>query len=488
MPPNDKKKVRVQYTREALKEAMAAISEGMSVIKASAKYKIPCTTLHNKRRSKDIDRKPGPEKVLSTEQEQSLVQWVIDCSNIGIPIVKQNLLNSVRLLIQSSDKASPFVTGKRWYKNFAQRHEDVVQRILTNTSIIRAAATESGVKNWFANVERYLGEKNILHIPPSRVFSSETVYLANQGSRESDEDLCIQMTGNAAGQLVCPMIAFLQREVSSQVCEMMPPGWAIGKSESGCVTAENFYGYIKDYFHPWLVKNNIKLPVVLFLNGRVSHLTITLTNFCKDHKIELIALLPNSSSFLHPLETLFSPLRAAWHKTVKNHCKTIKTSTLPKASVLVCVKFALDTLNSAELLKIGFAKCGLHPLSISFINIKAIPEKPEKVQKEQVESGPFVVAETFEPAEKKPKNSDELFLQIFEQKLDPTTLHTFRNAKKSEMWTGRVEDTALFYYWKNLVKQALNSCNIDGDSNTLYPTLPDNQVIFDAVDLDNVKS
>jgi len=71
--------------------------------------------------------------------------------------------------------------------------------------------------------------------------------------------------------------------------------------------------YITNVFYPLKI-NNIVFPIILFIS---SHLP--LSNFCQQHEIELIALYPNATYILQPLDVaVFHPLKLVWKKTVNN--------------------------------------------------------------------------------------------------------------------------------------------------------------------------
>ena len=84
------------------------------------------------------------------------------------------------------------------------------------------------------------------------------------------------------------------------------------------MTAETFYEYITNIFYPWLVKNNISFPVVLYGDGHSSHVTIPLVKFCKSVQIELIALYPNATHIIQPLDVSCVPSHAAYVETMCN--------------------------------------------------------------------------------------------------------------------------------------------------------------------------
>lgn len=64
------------------------------------------------------------------------------------------------------------------------------------------------------------------------------------------------------------------------------------------MTAEAFYEFMADIFHPWLIKENITLPVIMFVDGHKSHLSMQLSQFCEKNGIVLVALFPNATHLL----------------------------------------------------------------------------------------------------------------------------------------------------------------------------------------------
>jgi len=65
------------------------------------------------------------------------------------------------------------------------------------------------------------------------------------------------------------------------IARSAPPGWGIGKSENGWMTAETFFEYISNIFQPFIIER----PVVVFLDGHKSHLSLHLSKFCRKIKL-----------------------------------------------------------------------------------------------------------------------------------------------------------------------------------------------------------
>lgn len=66
---------RFQYEEKSMEDAINAVHDGMSKRAAAAKYGIPRTTLNDKIAGKTPEgRKIGKDPVLTSEEEQSLVE------------------------------------------------------------------------------------------------------------------------------------------------------------------------------------------------------------------------------------------------------------------------------------------------------------------------------------------------------------------------------------------------------------------------------
>lgn len=107
--------------------------------------------------------------------------------------------------------------------------------------------------------------------------------LAKKGSKQvysfvqNDDKECLTalIGSNADGTFLPPMVVFPER-----IAATTPPGWDIGKSETGWMTCELFSEYIGNVFLPWIKANKVALPVIIFLDGHASYLTYAVSDFC----------------------------------------------------------------------------------------------------------------------------------------------------------------------------------------------------------------
>lgn len=210
-------------------------------------------------------------------------------------------------------------------------------RIAENISKTRAAISERGIRDWFADVSRYLVENqsfdalknasSVFNLDETAIFLSPEANrgLAPRGARvvynivKNNDKECITtlLGGNAAGQMAPPMIIFKNKIVPRNVSKTLPDGWGIGLSDSGWMTTSTFLEYMKELFYPFLVAEKIPFPVIVFIDGHRSHLAFETQEFCKQNDIWLIPLYPNTTHVLQPMDvTCFRVLKYKWREAV----------------------------------------------------------------------------------------------------------------------------------------------------------------------------
>lgn len=231
-----------------------------------------------------------------------LVDWIFYCSERGFPVSKSMLLQCVQKLVVELGRKTPFKhnkPGRHWWESFCRRHPEISSRVAQNLNMSRVSVTENVLTEWFDEVKQYLQKKDLLDIHPSRIYNlDESAFflvpkgdnvLVRRGSKsvykvvhgDEKESITVLFTVNAEGTLLPPLILYWYERIPALVTSNIPPGWLAGNTDKGWMTGESFYDYVTTQFYTWLVKNNIEFPVLLFVDGHVSHLTLPLAQFCK---------------------------------------------------------------------------------------------------------------------------------------------------------------------------------------------------------------
>jgi Tc5 transposase DNA-binding domain/helix-turn-helix, Psq domain len=127
-----KKKFFQNYCEENIRDALEDIrSANLSCYAASRKYKIPYATLHGRLTEKHSSQH-GKEPILSEEQEEELVSYVLECFEEGFPQQMADIMRAAaKIAFQNPDKSKHFSKGlpsTRWFHDFRQRHPEICRR------------------------------------------------------------------------------------------------------------------------------------------------------------------------------------------------------------------------------------------------------------------------------------------------------------------------------------------------------------------------
>ncbi|CAG5058953.1 unnamed protein product [Parnassius apollo] len=372
------------YTPHQMCLAMEAVRKGDSYSAAAEKYGVPRMTLRNKVTGKSpAVCHMGPPTILSMNEEAILKEWLFAMAERHCPIGKEQLLDSVQLIIKSANRKNPFTNdrpGRKWFDLFLKRHPEISERVSQNLTTSRESVKEEHIVKWFADVEKYLEENNLPEVlkDPTRIFNTdESAFFLNpkpdrvlvkrgekniySTSGNEKENLTVLLTANAAGQLAPPMIVFSYERIPRAIAESIPENWGIGRSENGWMCGSTFYEYVTNILYPWLVQNNTKFPIIFFLDGHASHLTKHLSDFCREKQIEVIALYPNSTHLLQPMDvSVFRPLKLFWRQETRKWKTENLGEQVKKENFAPILKRALESI-TPDCIKNGFRVGGLFP-------------------------------------------------------------------------------------------------------------------------------
>ncbi|KAJ8962442.1 hypothetical protein NQ314_005738 [Rhamnusium bicolor] len=133
------------------------------------------------------------------------------------------------------------------------------------------------------------------------------------------EALMILIVISANGAVAHPCVVFPYVRPPKDVRESIDSYWCLGLSETGWMRSEVFYEYIANSLNPWLEASAIKKPIIVFIDGHKSHLTMSLSEFCSRNGIILYPLPPNATHIMQPCDvSILKLLKSQWQATVNN--------------------------------------------------------------------------------------------------------------------------------------------------------------------------
>lgn len=384
---------RRNYPLELVEEAIRAKEAGLSYREVESKYGVPKSTIEFKLKHPGHRDTCGPATILRENEEQSLEKWILELARKGFPRKKEDIQSSVQRFLRDNPRANPFNNnrpGDGWFRAFLRRHPAIVQRTSEAVSSASACVSEANIRKWFQEIKSYIDERKLTDViqDPCRVFNgdetgfqicpktgkvyaqkgSKNVYTVDQGP--SKECITVMFTFSASGETCVPMIVYPYKRIPDKIARSINPEWGIGRSDSGWMTAETFYEYIANVFYPYLVKNNILLPVILFVDGHKSHLSYELSVLSEKLQIEIIALYPNATRILQPADVAaFCPLKNAWRKSVQKWHTEHPDEILNKQSFAPLLEHAIQNGGiRTESLVNGFRVCGLCPFDANAVD------------------------------------------------------------------------------------------------------------------------
>ncbi|XP_044012267.1 MFS-type transporter clz9-like [Aphidius gifuensis] len=456
-----------KYTEDDLQEALAKLKDGQSLGSVARQYKIPKSTLSSKHRglSKQTIQRRGPQCVLGDENEKQLVNWILQMSEHGFPITKSQLINSVQLLFKVSKKSSPFINnrpGRHWMTSFFNRHSEICKKMSENLLYTRANLTGTILREWFEKIKYLLEKKNLINIDSSRIYTcdefafslrprEDKIIVRRQKeknysfvSNDEKEYVSTLFCGNAAGQFLPPAVTFkYARLIPRSISITMPREWVARRTDSGWQTGESFYGWMTKCFEPWLRKNNIQFPVILYIDGHACNMTFELTKFCQKKSIVLIALHPNASHIMKPLDiAFFNPMKDIWKNIVQEWQTENNGESLKRELYSSLLKEAIENWSKDANLSDGFRSAGLHPFSVDVIEFeKSFQNNNNNNNNEQDE-------QVIQPVHVFQVESNDL--EMIESYIQKDILKSFKNFPDDKDWTEPIEYKELFNVWKKI--------------------------------------
>lgn len=461
MAPTMKTKNK-QYSDSDVLNAIKAVRSGTSQYTAARMFGIPRTTLFFKTNGKNpLGKNAGAPTVLSTKEEQGIVDWIFEIASMGFPTTKRQLLVSVQMYLNKLERKTPFTNnlpGKKWYSAFLKRHPNVAQRTSQSLTKARAAITETNLRLWHAEVESYIIENNYSKIleDPTRLFNLDesAFYLNPDGelvltkkgdkavykrcSNDPKECNTTLIGGSAAGIVAPPLVVFNYKRMPGNFMKEFPSDWAMGVSDNGWMTGPLFFEYIANTFYKWLIETKIQFPVILFVDGHSSHMTFTLSEFCKSHGIVFIDFYPNATHLLQPMDVaVFKPLKVEWKKVSDAWRLKHNGARIEKREFAKILKVAVDNTDMDSHLKSGFKACGLHPFDANSISYDRL-----------LKSSSTVSPSSQSNCETNNVKVNYTRLLEFEKNIDKSLLMDFNKCEGT--WVGEIENAALFKIWQEL--------------------------------------
>ena len=189
-------------------------------------------------------------------------------------------------------------------------------------------------------MENFLKEIKLLHAPDlaSRLWNGDetgfcasvacTKVLAKKGSKEVHETsggsgrdyYTVLGAGAADGTRLPPFILYKGCHLYLRWTNGGPAGTVYGVSDSGWMEGNNFHSWFEKLFLPSVAHLLTTGPVVLFVDGHHSHLSLQLIKLAKSKGVHLFCLPPHVTHIMQPMDVgVYGPVKKTWKVILKEH-------------------------------------------------------------------------------------------------------------------------------------------------------------------------
>lgn len=216
------------------------------------------------------------------------------------------------------------------------------------------------------------------------------------------------------------------------------------------MTAVTFLEYLQQIFYPFLCAKGSEFPVVLFVDGHSSHFSFETTEFCAEKKIVLIALYPNSTHLIQPMDVaVFGPLKKSWRTAVhqwkyKNH----NFKSLTKEHFAQLLHQTITKCVKPEYLQSGFKTSGLFPFNPDGINYeKLVGNYSHQDAEDDFQAGKREIER------KKFATASECIREVINTEKE-LAFFDFFLSDNMKPWNGAIEDTTAYYIWREILQRS----------------------------------
>jgi hypothetical protein len=395
MPRTYKSKgIRAPWSEASVKSAVAAVSAGASLKQAAKDHGIPRTTLRRKVGLNVIakggqitkSRLLGRPSVLTSDQEQELVQVILDCEARLFGLKLTDIRHLVfkfceRRQIKHSFNKVTQMAGEDWAHGFLKRNPTLSVRKPEAVSIFRASGfNREKVTHFYDALESVLFKDNVEVIPPSNIFNvDESGYtvchkpqkIVGQKGKKSVGSLTSAERGktvtavccvSACGTFVPPMLIFPRVRMKAELLDKAPTGSIGAASKTGWINEDLFSKWF-DHFLDFVQPKSKCSPVLLIMDGHSSHTkNLDIIEKARANNCILLSLPSHCTHKLQPLDiSFFKSLNSFYDAEVQAWLRKHPGRVVTEFQISELLGTAYGKAASVKNGVSGYRKAGIHP-------------------------------------------------------------------------------------------------------------------------------
>jgi hypothetical protein len=352
-----------------------------SIRRATRIYEIPYSTLYNRYHGIQMKAEKRANGLkLSTNEEESLVKWILDLAKRGLP-PRPSLVRQManHLLSQRGSQRATQHVGENWVYRLVNRHSELKSRFSRRYNYERAKCEDIKIiREHFDRIRDTIQEYGIL---PEDIYNFDETgfamglcatakvitgsdrysrpYLLQPGNREWVTAI---ESVNAMGWALPSYIIFKAKAyIQEGWFDTLPDDWRLDISDNGWTTDEIGIKWLTKLFIPITNIRTAGRYRMLVLDGHGSHLTPQFDRTCTENHIIPVCMPPHSSHLLQPLDvSCFAVLKRQYGQLVEQRMR-LGFNHIDKHDFLTAFPTARTMAYKAENIRNGFAATGLVP-------------------------------------------------------------------------------------------------------------------------------
>ena len=123
------RKTRKLWSDESMRAAVESVNQGKGLREAGRLYNVPVETLRRRVTGKvDLDCRPGPATILTKEEEERIVHYLIQMADMGYGLTREAVMHMVYIIVEKCKRPHPFKNekaGRWWFQGFKSWHPNL---------------------------------------------------------------------------------------------------------------------------------------------------------------------------------------------------------------------------------------------------------------------------------------------------------------------------------------------------------------------------
>ncbi|XP_069002783.1 uncharacterized protein [Embiotoca jacksoni] len=373
-----------KWTEEAMERALIEVKAGRCTVRQAAKeFAVPKSSLGDRVSGRVTPgSRSGPAQLITSADEELLVEFSIYMSKHGFPLTKQQLVSFASSIYKRQHRRVAFSKlGQTWWLNFRKRQEkNITIQPADNVVRGRTVCVRKEAVDTFFHLLSTVVDAHGLRDKPHQIFNcNETGFqlgrkrvilpksasLGYKPAPGSRDHISVLACFSAAGEDVAPFIIYSKAYPGGVCYKTQGPLNALyGWSDSGCINSDLFKKWFPKHF---LVHAPKERPLLLIFDGHRSPVSLEVVESARKEDVILLCIPPHCSHILQPLDAgLFPVLKQRFASLIGEGCATDTHFAISKKEFSGVFKGTYQLVKEEEgvrIVKEGFRKCGIYPLN-----------------------------------------------------------------------------------------------------------------------------